>query len=756
MNAPVKPASSPRDPDLLQRAGRKAVPALVAVFAAGLDRFDDSLFDRSGAGGNQIAFLDAMRSLRLHRQEMLAVAQSHLGGVWNDFVQGHAHSAEQVLSGGRPAGGLSLVDEEELETRLAVRNFAAVLGRDCRGVLARLEARLGSLFDGQPLDSDNNPIGPGHIGVALQAAFAAGDISAAIQVVLLKLCERELLHGIARAYEDVDAQLAAGGAQPAVVEPVAYHRPVDPVGPSSVREVAHGETALPHWMQRLASPGDTWMADAAGRGGGEIPATSLLAALHGLLASSRQQHAGHTASLAPQPGADNARPLSQQEMLNVLSLLQSMPGVVSRAAGGEEDSLARRLKSEVLASAGQLGMDMSQARLGEADEDAIDLVGMLFDVILDERDLPGRAREVISRLVVPFVKVALLDRRMFVQKTHPARRLLNALAEACEGNAGQTPAERTLLAKVEEITERLRSEFNENLAIFMTLEEEFRDYLNQHRRKVEIAERRAAETQRGQEKLELARRRAGDELARRQVADLPTPVNDFLASAWRHHLTLQLLRENDDSAPSVVETLALADGLLEELERARAGQPAPEQGWLHEWRDLLARVFASVGLYGEALEQSVSALQQTLQATATHRPELTPVLPELPQYTLPPAPSPEAAPADLEQAAWQREFNLDDAQRFRELEVGAWLDFVDKDGKVQAGKLSWISPISLRLLFVNRRGVRFCVASPEELAVMVRLGRLRPHENDGTFDAAMLGVIDRLDSSQPQPGTVLH
>ncbi|CRD45364.1 hypothetical protein BN1263100059 [Stenotrophomonas maltophilia] len=91
------------------------------------------------------------------------------------------------------------------------------------------------------------------------------------------------------------------------------------------------------------------------------------------------------------------------------------------------------------------------------------------------------------------------------------------------------------------------------------------------------------------------------------------------------------------------------------------------------------------------------------------------------------------------------DFDNADADRFRRMEIGNWLDFVDKDGKVQAGKLSWVSPISSRLLFVNRRGVRFCVASPEELAVMVRLGRLRAHVDDGAFDSAMQGVIDRLD-----------
>src|SRR5690606_34167433 len=210
------------------------------------------------------------------------------------------------------------------------------------------------------------------------------------------------------------------------------------------------------------------------------------------------------------------RPLSQREMLSVLSLLQATPTATLRAAiGDEHESLSQRLKSEVLSNASQLGVDPASTRLDPKDEDAIDLVGMLFDVLLDERELSGRPRELIGRLLVPFVKVALLDRRMFVQKTHPARRLLNALAEACEGNQGESAAERTLLAKVEEIIERLAAEFNEILAFCMTLEEEFLDLLELHHRRVELTERRDKENQRGQERLGHARRRAQAELAER-------------------------------------------------------------------------------------------------------------------------------------------------------------------------------------------------------------------------------------------------
>jgi hypothetical protein len=40
-------------------------------------------------------------------------------------------------------------------------------------------------------------------------------------------------------------------------------------------------------------------------------------------------------------------------------------------------------------------------------------------------------------------------------------------------------------------------------------------------------------------------------------------------------------------------------------------------------------------------------------------------------------------------------------------------------------KVSWVSPISSRLLLVNRRGVRVLTASTAELAAMVKLGKAR-------------------------------
>ena len=64
--------------------------------------------------------------------------------------------------------------------------------------------------------------------------------------------------------------------------------------------------------------------------------------------------------------------------------------------------------------------------------------------------------------------------------------------------------------------------------------------------------------------------------------------------------------------------------------------------------------------------------------------------------------------------------------------------------------MSWISPISGRMLLVNRRGIRVLVASAEELAAMAKLGKVSLREGDNAFDSAMLQLTDRLKSAASQ------
>ncbi len=203
---------------MLAQARDAFLPALSQAFTAAVTRFDDVLFDRAeNAGASQLVFLDGMRELRRRREEIISRFRAQMEISWQSLEQGTPLSAEAALSG-QPAGGagLSLVPEHELESRLAVRNLASVLLRECKPVLAHLDRRLGWIAGGMDLNADTDPIAPEHIGVAIHEAFATSDLAPEVRLVLIKLCERDLSEPICRLYAQLDELLAKAGVMPEI------------------------------------------------------------------------------------------------------------------------------------------------------------------------------------------------------------------------------------------------------------------------------------------------------------------------------------------------------------------------------------------------------------------------------------------------------------------------------------------------------------------------------------------------------------
>ena len=90
------------------------------------------------------------------------------------------------------------------------------------------------------------------------------------------------------------------------------------------------------------------------------------------------------------------------------------------------------------------------------------------------------------------------------------------------------------------------------------------------------------------------------------------------------------------------------------------------------------------------------------------------------------------------------DFDPQVAERMRALPIGTWVQLAGTNGRSEPAKVSWVSPISSRLLFVNRRGIRVLVASVEELAAMHKAGRLQLRQADTAFDDAMHQMVGRL------------
>jgi hypothetical protein len=83
----------------------------------------------------------------------------------------------------------------------------------------------------------------------------------------------------------------------------------------------------------------------------------------------------------------------------------------------------------------------------------------------------------------------------------------------------------------------------------------------------------------------------------------------------------------------------------------------------------------------------------------------------------------------------------------RALQPGDWMRLTDERGREAPVKVAWTSPLSGRLLLVNRRGIKQLVASPEQLAALVRSGNLFAEADELPFDEAMRLVRQRLGRS---------
>ena len=95
------------------------------------------------------------------------------------------------------------------------------------------------------------------------------------------------------------------------------------------------------------------------------------------------------------------------------------------------------------------------AVLAEEDSDTVDLVGMLFDYIDKGMRGESSAHSLLTRLQVPVLRVALSDKTFFTQREHPARALLNTIAETGSRWMDDEDADPSLVEKMQVVVDKV-------------------------------------------------------------------------------------------------------------------------------------------------------------------------------------------------------------------------------------------------------------------------------------------------------------
>jgi polyhydroxyalkanoate synthesis regulator phasin len=366
----------------------------------------------------------------------------------------------------------------------------------------------------------------------------------------------------------------------------------------------------------------------------------------------------------------------------------------------------------------------------------------------------------LARLQIPYLKAAILDRKMFAHRQHPARRLLDGLAEQAKSWSEESDRDRRLHDKVKTIVEQLLHDFDDDMGIFERLLADLQQFRDVNKRRSELAEQRVAESTRGREKLEQARRRAAREILDRiGEHKLPPLVHGVLARAWANHLVLTLLRQGEAS-PEYRSALHFVDDLIVST------RPAQDPESRQQLRQMIPGIeralrmgLTNVAFQEHDIDRLLSQLhgyyRQQLGETAATGETVT-VDEDTAMLAIPDSIQPVIdRDAELDE-------NVDDDtvevppdspewHQVQALQPGTWLEFSHVEEAMTRAKLSWISPMSGRYLFVNRRGLKVADYSPQELAALLIDGHARVLAANALFDRALSAIVGRLSQTDNPP-----
>ena len=303
--------------------------------------------------------------------------------------------------------------------------------------------------------------------------------------------------------------------------------------------------------------------------------------------------------------------------------------------------------------------------------------------------------------------------------------------------------------------------------------------MEQYHRRAEIAEQRAAEATRGREKLQDARRTAAREILQRiEERNLPPVVHAVLSRPWANYLVLTLLRQGENS-DEWKSALRFADEFVwsalpktNDLERTRL------RALLPQLEKALRHGLATVAYHDNDVKQLMHELSQFYQRLLDGEKVEVKTAKEViaagaasaipaavqPQHeaaagagtteTVAPviAPATQSPVEEIvlnthtEETSPEENYSEDDEflKSAREIKVGTWLEFADAQGNRERAKLSWISPISHKYLFVNRRGLKVC-----DKTVFALGDRAAPRLDDRARRSAAVRSCARCDRRAP-------
>ncbi|QBQ53488.1 DUF1631 family protein [Nitrosococcus wardiae] len=482
------------------------------------EQLDETLFLCARDAENnleQTFYLEAIEEIKGHRQQVeekwqktLLAQLDDLGATARDALSAQENQAE--------SSKLAVVDKEEFEDWLAIAEAVSKMEACYADLLFEIEKRFARLM-GISVDKENNPVGPRAICRALQGAIRSLEIGHYIKQCIYKVFKKAAEDKLGVLYNNLNGLLKAEGILPSLERKFTIpqgqsaqnrassfsEQPVTPQGdpsspPSGQKTPSRGRITpeAPPSPAQKPVPQEAFSLDRS-----QDPAPTLAAAeayrvtreLLGLYKLHGQRRGGYT------PAGLLKR---EEDLLEVLANFSPD----HKANTGNEDRVTDWLAQLSSKITHQERTVRNEPPSSEA-HDLIEIVGNLLVSILEDKALPENARTWIRQLEIPLLRLAILDKAFLDEGNHPARQILNLLAQLeIPPNKERDEVDAQFEAKIDHLVNYIAHDFEHNVDIFYKVLEELKRLFGQRTQSISSNIAQVVQSYQAQQQLKKHRR----------------------------------------------------------------------------------------------------------------------------------------------------------------------------------------------------------------------------------------------------------
>lgn len=636
-------------------------------------------------------FYEALREIHLNHVQ---VREHFIAGL--SRILFHFDATHEPRTPAR-ADVLSLVEPEDFEHGLALQLIAKHAEQDHAPLFRALSIRLAAISSSKPLPLEDMPAGPHQVTNQFSASVTLLHIEHEARLALYTLFERFVMPTTLEALAHLNNQLIKYGVLPDLA-------PQYTLKISGEQRRAKDAGGTPDaTAEQQPTPPDEQLGD------------EILLRIRDLL-SARRAH-----QPVKQGQGTHLPPAPVSEVITAINTLAGSPAPPPTAAMDVGSSATvtpgelKAVRQSLLTQRTELRKKIGEDRIAADIDDVIEIVGAIFELMLNEKDLPDAVKALLSHLHTPYLKYAVIDSELLNEQHHPARRWLDDMVRSGREWVDPADLKKGLYPWMSETILTISKASIIDKKLFTQLQQSLTEQLTIRTQKQQKMEKRVGEHARGKAKLDQAQDQAQDALDD-LLDNHPGAVlaADFLEDTWVNYVALLLLRSNNNINATVVkEAFALGETICD-VSRQAADSPTTALIKIKRLEKLLDDAIAHLIPHVKPrIKDFIEALKTNRHAKGVHHDgEASLKRSHIRQRKA------EQAPLTKEEQLIARKLkNLPPGTRF-------WRKPKESHNDTTM-RLVWFNQQTLRFMFADLAGQHAGVLSVKELASDIAQGRAR-------------------------------